>query len=234
MKKIIVSFILIPIIIFAVGAILVLVGGGLNSIFEKDFGSPAAEDKTPSQTKKTEVPPAKVQKITQITKPAISYATVYYDVNGLTKDEIRTSMKQAQTGTFLEGHDGATTAQININFKRRQLADKCETVMDKFDVSLTYTYPRLISLPNVSPKIAAEWNRFIDALKIHEEGHAKIEIERAGLMLRELQKIPTYATCEEFDRVWQAKADTFDLETKQIEAAYDRDTQNGKTQGATF
>ena len=204
MKKIIIGFILVPIVIFAVGAGIVLIVGG------------------------------RAPKVVQVTKPAISYTTDYYDVSGLTKDEIWASQTRARRDTFLEGHPAVTIAKVDINFKTRQFGGKCKATMIKFDVSLTYVYPRLTSLPDVSPGIAADWNRFVAALKVHEEGHAKIEVERAGLMLEELQKIPAYATCEEFNRVWRAKANAFALETKQVEAAYDRDTQSGKTQGAVF
>ena len=233
MKKILIGFLLIPVIIFAVGATFVLVGGGLNSLFKKDSGAPVTE-KTASQAEKAETSAATAPVSAQVTKPSVSYATAYYDVSGSTKDEIRASKVQAKKGTFLQGHDAATTAETRINFKRRQLAGKCETVMDAFVVKLTYTYPRLITLSDVSSEVASEWSQFIVALTVHEEGHAKIETERASLLLKELQSLPSFATCEEFDQTWQARANVFDQETKQIEAAYDRETQDGKTQGVIF
>ena len=232
MKKLLIGILLFPLLIFAVGAMLVFVGGGLNSIFKKDI-APAPEGGVRKQIE-TESSSVKDPAIIQVTKPSISYATVYYDVIGLTKEEIRTNKAQARGGTFFEGHDGATTAETHINFKRRQLANTCETAMNEFNFKLTYTYPRLILLASISPEIKTDWDRFTTALKVHEEGHGKIEIERAEFMLRELQKIPAYATCEEFDRAWKAKANAIDLETKQIEEAYDRDTQSGKTQGLVF
>ncbi|OGZ56234.1 MAG: hypothetical protein A3G60_01860 [Candidatus Ryanbacteria bacterium RIFCSPLOWO2_12_FULL_47_9c] len=234
MKKIIIGFILLPLIIFATGVMFVLVGGGLNSMFKKDSGVSTAENKTQPQTEKTDVPSAQAPNITQVTKPAISYAITYYDVSGLTKDEIKANMTQARKGTFLEGHNGATTAEININFKRRQLADKCETVMDKFDLSLIYTYPRLTSLPSVSSGIAAAWNTFIAALKVHEEGHAKIEVERANILFQKLLSLPEYKTCEEFDQTYDVATNTHEEETKLIGAQYDKDTQGGRLQGISF
>ncbi|MDP3769871.1 MAG: DUF922 domain-containing protein [bacterium] len=205
MKKILIGFIFVPVIIFAVGAVIVLIVG-------------------------------KAPEIVEVAKPTTLYATDYYDFSGLTKDEIRANRIQAQAkkADFLVGHPAALIAKVDINFKPRQSGDTCKAKITKFDISLTYVYPRLTSLPNVSSGVAAEWNRYIAALKVHEEGHAKIEVERAGIMLKELQNLPAYATCEEFNRAWRAKASAFELETEQIEAVYDRDTQSGKTQGAIF
>lgn len=143
-------------------------------------------------------------------------------------------MIEAKRGTFLEGHDAATTIETNINFTRRQLADKCEAVMTQFNLNMTYIYPKWIPPLDAAPDLVAKWGAFLAALKVHEEGHAKIETERANIVMRELQKMPPRSTCEDFDSVWQAKANAFDLETKEIEARYDSDTQSGKSQNAIF
>lgn len=234
MKKLFIGILLFPVLIFAVGLVLVLAGKSLNFISpqkekpaDKENIIPATE-KNGTQTTTTPSPK-------QILKPTVQYATTkYYHVTGSTKDEIRANMTHAKRGTFLEGHDAATTAETNINFARRQLAGKCESVMTKFDLILTYMYPEWTFPQNVSSDLVVTWNSFIAALKTHEEGHVKIEIERAMIVMQELQKMPVYPTCEAFDDAWRAKADTLDLETKQIEAQYDRDTQSGKLQGAHF
>ena len=143
-------------------------------------------------------------------------------------------MTQAKKGTFLAGHDAATTAETHINFARRQLSDTCEAVMTQFNLIVTYTYPKWIPPQGVWPDVTAQWNSFIAALEVHEEGHAKIEVERASATLQELQRIPMQPTCEAFENIWQAKAGLLDQETKELQARYDRDTQSGKTQGASF
>jgi len=233
-KKILVGLLLLPVFIFVAGVIVVLVGGGLNSVFKKGSDYPVVEKEAPPEAENKVPQTVKPSEITQVKRPTITYDTAYYDLAGLTKEEIRANKAQARKGSFFEGHDAATTAEININFKRRQRTNRCETVMDQFDLGLTYTYPRLTSLPNISQELASQWNQFIAALKVHEEGHAKIEVERAGLMLKELQNLPTYVTCEEFDRAYNAMASAHEDQTKLIEAQYDKDTQSGRLQGVSF
>lgn len=211
MKKVFIGIILFPVLIFAVGLVFVLAGKGWN------FISPS-------------VPSDKA-----VTKPGINYIpTQYYDAVGSTIDEIRASMTRARQDTFLEGHPAVTLVKTNINFTTRQLVNTCKAVMTKFDLDITYVYPRWTSPQGVSSDLVAKWKSFVAALKIHEEGHAKIEIERANILMNELQKLSAYPMCEDFNRAWRSKASAFEVETKQIEARYDRDTQSGKLQGAIF
>lgn len=210
MKKLFIGIILFPVLIFIVGLILVFAGKGLNLI------SPSAEKKS-------------------VTEPSVNYAsTQYYDAVGVTIDEIRASMTRARKDTFLEGHPAVTIVKTNINFTTRQLVNTCKAVMTKFDLDITYVYPRWTPPPGVSSDLVAKWDSFVAALKVHEEGHAKIEVERASVAMNELQKLPSYPKCEDFDRTWRARASALEAETKQIEAQYDRDTQSGKLQGAIF
>lgn len=210
MKKVFIGIILFPVLIFAVGLVLVFIGKGLNLI------SPSAEKKS-------------------VTEPAVNYVpTQYYDAVGSTIDEIRASMARARRDTFLEGHPAVTIVKTNVNFTTRQLVNTCKAVMTKFDLDITYVYPGWTPPQGISSDLVAKWNSFVAALKVHEEGHAKIEIERAAVVMNELQKLPAYPKCEDFDRAWRSKASALESETKQIEAQYDRDTQSGKLQGAIF
>lgn len=235
MKKLFIGILLFPVLIFAVGLIFVFIGKSLNFISPSKPDSRTSEDRAAPVTEKSGTHATTSPAPKQILKPSIQYAdTQYYNVTGFTRNEIRASMTQAKKGTFLEGHDAVTTAEMNINFSRKQLAGKCETVMTQFDLIITYTYPKWTLSQNAPSDLVAKWNSFIAALTVHEEGHVKIETERATVVMEELQKIPTYPTCEEFDQAWQTKADTLDLETKQIEAKYDQDTKSGRLQGVIF
>lgn len=210
MKKLFIGILLFPVLIFVVGLVLVLAGKGFN------FISPSAEKKS-------------------VTAPAVNYVpTQYYDAVGSSIDELRASMIRTRKDTFLEGHPAVTIVKTNINFTTRQLVNTCKAVMTKFDLDITYMYPRRTPPQGVSSDLVAKWNSFIAALKIHEEGHAKIEIERASVVMNELQKLPAYPKCEDFDRAWRSKASALEAETKQIEVQYDRNTQSGKLQGAIF
>lgn len=234
MKKVFIGIILFPILIFVIGLVLVLTGKSFNFI-SPSKEEPAIEESAVPAAREIEAQTATIPGPKSISKPTIKFAaTTYYDVTGSTRDEIRASMNQAKQGTFLERHDAVTTAETKINFARRQLADTCEAVMTRFDLTLTYTYPKWTSPQGVSSDLVAKWDSFIAALKVHEERHAKIETRRAFVVMQELQSMPSYPTCEAFDQAWRAKADALDSETKQLQTQYDRDTQSGKLQGAIF
>lgn len=232
-KKIFIGFLLLPLGIFGVGVMLILLGVGTNFIFHTNTSS-KSKTTVPSVTSTTSKNTSAAPTGSVVSAPHIAFKTTYYNPTGSTRDEIRANMTALRQGTFLVGHDAATTSKIDINFQRRQLSGTCETRMSQFDLTLTYTYPKWTPPANIPPELIAQWNIFIAALKVHEEGHANIEISRVKELFTALKSIGTYATCDEFDRVWQAKADTMDAETKKIEAKYDQDTKGGQTQGVRF
>ena len=233
MKKILIGILLFPLLIFIVGAVVVVGGKSLN-LFPQRQNLQEVKNESGLETKKTEIQTTSSPAPRQLTAPITTYGTKYYAVSGSTRDEIEASMTAAKRGTFLEGHSGATTAETHINFSRRQLAKTCEATMTQFNLTLTYTYPKWTASPASAPELVEKWNAFIAALIVHEQGHAQIEVKRAAVVMQELQNLPAYATCEAFDAAWQAKASALDEETTQIERQYDRDTQGGKTQGVIF
>ena len=231
MKKVLIAILLVPIAIFAVGVVALLVGKGMGFLSPQEPTTSVDEKETPQVETTAKSQPVKPS---SVSKPAFTYATVYYDANGSTRDEIRADMERSKSGSFLAGHDGATTAEMNIKFATRQSPGLCETVLTRFDVSITYTYPRWASPPVATTDVVAKWNSFIVALKVHEEGHSKIEAERTDILFQKLVSLPGYKTCEEFDRAYKATANAHDNETKLIEAQYDKDTQGGRLQGVSF
>lgn len=234
MKKLFIVLLLFfsfPFIIIAVGIVVVVIGKGTGLLVPK---SPEIRAEEKEAVSSAEPGGEETARPVALSKPNIRYATEYYDVFGSSRDEIRANMEQKKKSTFLEGHDAATLSQTTVNFSTRQLADKCEAVLTQFDSSITYVYPRWTPLSNVSADLTDRWNAFMTTLKIHEEGHAKIEVDRINLFFKELKSFPESKNCQEFDRAWRAKADAFDAESLQLGAEYDRATNGGRTQGTIF
>ncbi|MDP3769911.1 MAG: DUF922 domain-containing protein [bacterium] len=235
MKKILIGVLIFPVLIFAVGLILVFAGKGLNifSSPESPESSMVLPEATDTGTKARDGSTSPAPR--QITAPnIINDPTEYYIVTGATKEEIRASKFQSKKGTFFEGHDAATVAQTSINFRRRQLADKCEAVLTQFDLHMGFIYPKWITPPSASPEVITAWNAFIAALVVHEERHAEIELKNILDTFTALTQMPSYATCEEFDRAWQEIAETRERKDREDQAEYDRETRSGRLQGVSF
>lgn len=231
MKKIFIVLFLFPIAIFVIGILAVVIGKSTGLITSK---SPEVRIKSGETSPTMGSGDRQAPRPIVLSKPNIKYSTEYYDVFGSTRDEIRASMEQKKMSTFLEGHDAATISKTTINFAKRQLTEKCDTVLVQFDSFITYVYPRWDPPAGALADLVSKWNAFQTTLKIHEEGHAKIETDRIHFLFREFISFSEYKMCDEFDRVWRARADAFDAESIQLGAEYDRATQGGKTQGASF
>lgn len=231
MKKIFIGLFLFPIAIFVIGILAIVIGKSTGLITPK---SPEVRIEKGEATIPTGSGNKQAVRPVALSRPNIKYATEYYDVFGSTRDEIRASMEQKKTDTFLEGHDAATISKTTINFATKQLTNKCDAVLIQFDSFITYVYPRWDSPTGALADLVSKWNSFQATLKIHEEGHAKIEADRIHLLFQELISFSEHKMCDGFDHAWRAKADAFDAESIQLGAEYDRATQSGKTQGASF
>jgi predicted secreted Zn-dependent protease len=79
---------------------------------------------------------------------------------------------------------------------------------------------------NDTQELIDAWNRYIDALAVHESGHVDIVMNN----LADLKAQIAASTCETYGDVAQAWLDN----VNQASADYDTTTNHGETQGAVF
>lgn len=153
----------------------------------------------------------------------------YYEVEGDTLDDVLRSMEERHPG----GHNAYTTWHVGwkYEFVSRPLA--CELSSFWTVVQARYTLPRLVRDPLQSPALLEEWERYVGALRVHEEQHAAFGQEAAREMERLVAERYTRGTNREGLRaaIDQACRTILD-ETRERERAYDERTDHGRTQGA--
>ena len=100
------------------------------------------------------------------------------------------------------------------------------------DVRLTlHTTIVLSQLSGVDPDRQGEYTRFYSALRIHENGHYRIEQQMAAEIDRKLAALPE-AACSDIERVANAKGHDIMSGFDHKEQQYDDETNHGRTQGA--
>ena len=159
-------------------------------------------------------------------------AEVRYDVRGLTDRAIAASLaREARrvTGSRFRGrHDW------RIRWEYRYAADDvagCAITTSAVHLESTTVLPRWVDRVHADSDLITKWDRYIAALREHEEGHrdrayrAAAEIQRA---LRRLRTSSCTLMAAEANRVAQ---DLLRRHRRQ-QADYDRETNHGATQGA--
>lgn len=87
--------------------------------------------------------------------------------------------------------------------------------------------------PDVHPGVETEWHRFITALARHEQGHVDRALPWGTRILTDLEHLPPVA-CTAVDSRVKATVQANTAAASREQAAYDRTTGHGRTQGAAL
>ena len=158
----------------------------------------------------------------------------YYDVSGSSIEELRRDV--FSRGPYdSNGRRFAGWAEWRIQwwFDRKQVPQGCAVARAVTETHVKYTLPRWIDADEAPLELQDTWNRFVEALTLHEQGHGKLARELAADIEFAIQSLPPEPTCDELDRKVNALANRMIREDKS-QQAYDLMTGHGRTQGAAF
>ena len=96
----------------------------------------------------------------------------------------------------------------------------------------TITYPKWRQPKDADPDVVAEWERFMESLRVHEEGHVTIALQGADAIDDRLDQGFSAPTCEEAAQMADDKAKEILERYNDKSVKYDKDTDHGATQGA--
>lgn len=108
----------------------------------------------------------------------------------------------------------------------RQPAEPCVVADVDVHLDIQVELPRWEADPSADSALTAEWERYLDALRVHEEGHVALI---RGLAAR-LEPAVTAAGCDEARPAGMAILN----EIRSANTAYDDITESGRLQGASF
>jgi predicted secreted Zn-dependent protease len=154
-------------------------------------------------------------------------AMVYYEVSGSTAAELRTQLNQQSPVDWLDGlhYDARTDWYVSWTWPGYGSND-CDLSMATVDYEITVTLPHWKPAADVDPKLIEQWNRYLQNLAMHEQGHVDPIVKNNSRVLEAIQG----ATCATADQAAQDVLNTFRL----ADIEYDEQTRHGETQGAKF
>ena len=151
----------------------------------------------------------------------------FYTVEGVDGPSLRQSLDAAG---LTDPHGGkAVDAGTYWSIRWRWAARRhggCDLRHARVTFRATVTLPRLAAGATLPPPVEEAWSRYTAALERHEAGHVRYAYDHRGDVLAAIRG----ATCRTADR--SARAALAAIEAHDV--GYDRDTQHGLTQGATF
>lgn len=160
----------------------------------------------------------------------------YYPVNGSTVADIRSYVRQYGPRNEVEDHHyyANTDWHVQWSYDYAMTDQGCKITNLNGTVNILFTMPLWDAPADASPSLVSDWQQFIDALQIHENGHMDHGVDAATAVLETISQLPTAPTCEEFITTARTEARRVIRSYNQQDIEYDRHTHHGLTQGAVF
>ncbi len=164
----------------------------------------------------------------------VNTRTVRYEIQGDTADALREQMSRLGTIDKRTGvrYGGFTNWDYRWHINYRVSSGKCRITRAAIRLDLKYTLPRWWAPSSASPDLVSEWNRFLKALRGHENGHGALAVAGGRKTLKKLRALSPRYSCSALET---AAKRVFARESERVttvEDAYDTRTDHGATQGA--
>jgi predicted secreted Zn-dependent protease len=160
--------------------------------------------------------------------------TNYFNVSGGSEHALRRSINQARPWSDKREGDAFTEWKIEWNFRLTTSQSACHVHSFATRTAITITLPKWTPPPAAPRVLTQGWDRYVTALKAHEEGHKQIALAAAAEIQKRVKALKTEPTCEAMSALLNGTARSVITEYRQKEIDYDRKTDHGATQGARF
>jgi len=149
---------------------------------------------------------------------------IYYHVSGTSLPNIRYSLDTNRPNR--QPYDAYVGWSVDWMFGGGGHCDPGSAVVNV--TSMTVSFPRLVEEDGpVAKTLIRIWNRYADALAMHEAGHVQIVFDALPPMQEAMRAASDCDAAASIGRDWLHR-----IEEQQI--AYDNTTDHGETQGAYF
>jgi len=163
----------------------------------------------------------------------VAESVKYYIIYPQSPADLRHALEMASPVLF-EGKTylGYTDSRIGWYLHWYESQQDCRPTAADITVEVTTTLPKL-SASVTDKEISAEFDRFLQALILHESGHRDIAMDAAQQIARELGQLKPRGKCADLTREAEAVVQSILDAHDRIGRDYDERTRFGETQGAS-
>lgn len=164
--------------------------------------------------------------------PFVDERYVYYDLKG---DTAKSLLRQIKAERGANGFHARTKWFVIWHYRRESASDECLITDVQIEVDIEYLMPRWLDRgKSHNEHLVDIWDRYEQALQLHEHGHGDIAID-AGREVEAalLQMLPRH-DCDQLSSDADTLAKKIIDQHHRRDLLYDRITSHGATQGATF
>lgn len=159
-----------------------------------------------------------------------------YTISGFTRDDILREMYRKGPGTDQLGPRlGLHVSQWRYSYEytRSGSSRRCRVLEAQVLLRSVVVVPDWTNVSTVAPHVSAGWRSFLQALKVHEDGHRQRAKALGATLWTSLLGLEG-TDCTELEAMVRATAEDVLADGQEAQLAYDRQTGHGATQGATW
>lgn len=168
-------------------------------------------------------------------EPLVRMHTSYYYVDGPSATILAAQIDQnGPTGADGKRYAAKTKWDVQWKFRHEQSGVTCSLTEVAVAIGIAQTLPKWRGEAKGAAALKTRWQKFVDALKRHEDGHkdhglaAGKEIEAALLAAKPA------SNCEDLAAAANSVAEAIVTKYQKLDQDYDRKTDHGRSQGATL
>lgn len=156
-----------------------------------------------------------------------------YPVDGASPDAVLQSLLDSGPRDGDDVFFGITDTELDVRYDPTEAADGCLIRDTRVYLDVTITLPEWVPPAGADPIMAADWGRFIRALRAHEDRHREIAVagaERAYRAVAELYR----PSCAEAVEEARRRLERIGVEIGGTHRRFDASTDHGKADGAVW
>lgn len=171
--------------------------------------------------------PAAAQVGAQGDQPPAAVKVDFYEVQGEDHASLFASMMSGRPSA------GRTESQISFDYEARPEGGACRPTSVTTRLAITMTMPRWTPPAGASSELIGRWQRFIDALQLHEDGHVELIRSHDASLRFELMAVSA-PDCLSLRAAMKSRFNQLVEKARAAHLEYDQQTGHGKTQNAVF
>lgn len=170
-----------------------------------------------------------------VLQPVVTEKYEYYEVCGCSEKELQCDLKQ-KCFSWNNGkkYDSLTLWDVKWDHGYDRAPQACSTDSFRVTVDIIFRYPKWARADDVPRPLVEKWERYLQNLVIHENGHRDIVVKAANELSQSVAEFPPAPTCAELDRKVRAMCRERMQKMNDDQKVYDEATGHGVTQGAAF
>jgi len=158
----------------------------------------------------------------------VSQELVFYDVEGRTQRALNQNLRL--NGPL--GYDAETRYEISTYYEFTQSDSECRLTYLEVPLHITITYPNWVDVDRASRRRRVAWERRVEVLQVHENGHALLAWVGATELRNSVIQQGEAENCETLSSQINSAQEEAHEHMRAKQREYDRITSHGVEQSA--